>query len=312
MSKSMKKMLLLAKTEVTPGTDPVPTAAANSILCRGLMPELINADYVPRDLIRGYKGNSESLPVGVHRRFQFEVELAGSGTAGTAPKWGPILKACGFSETVQALTDVTYAPVSSGEDTVTLYAYVDGLLFKLTYGKGTVKIALDAKSIPTLQFDFLGVYSDATDTAFPTTQDFTGFTLPKTVGKVNTPTFSIHGVAGVCSNLSLDLANNLMYRDLIGAEAPHSPDRKPTGNATFELTSVATKNWGSTIRAGTTGALQVVHGTAAGNIITIDAPAIQFNSASIQNQDEIAMLNTGFTINPSASTGNDELTLTLT
>ena len=40
----------------------------------------------------------------------FEVEMAGSGTAGTAPAFGPLLKACGNSETIVTDTSVTYAP----------------------------------------------------------------------------------------------------------------------------------------------------------------------------------------------------------
>ena len=102
MAKSMKKMLLLAKKEVTAGTDALPTAAANAILCRALMPEPITAEQVQRNLIRPYKGNSGSLTVGEHRKITFEVELAGAGAAGTEPAWGLLLEACGFAATITA------------------------------------------------------------------------------------------------------------------------------------------------------------------------------------------------------------------
>ena len=39
MSKLMRNVLLLAKIEVTPGVDPVPAAATNSILCRVTNPQ---------------------------------------------------------------------------------------------------------------------------------------------------------------------------------------------------------------------------------------------------------------------------------
>ena len=65
----------------------------------------------PLSPIRAYFGNSEQLPAGIHSELDFEVELAGSGAAGTAPAWGPLIRACGMSETITAATDVKYAPV---------------------------------------------------------------------------------------------------------------------------------------------------------------------------------------------------------
>ncbi|UUZ68080.1 hypothetical protein LP416_27835 [Polaromonas sp. P2-4] len=148
MPKSMKNMVLLAKQEVTLGVDPVPTPAANSMLVRAFTPQIINAEFVERNLIQGYKGNFGSLAVGVHRVFEFEVELASSGTAGTAPKWGPLLMACGFSETLVAVTSATYAPISTGDTTVTLYGYLDGILFKMTACKGTGELGRQRQGHP--------------------------------------------------------------------------------------------------------------------------------------------------------------------
>lgn len=308
MAKSMKNLVLLAKQEVSTGVDPVPTPAANAILVRGFTPQLINAEFVERNLIKGSKGNFGSLAVGVHRMFEFEVELAGSGAAGTAPKWAPLLMACGFNETLVASTTATYAPISTGDTTVTMYGYLDGLLFKMTAAKGTVSFDLNAKQIPVMKFKFLGEYSTPTDTVFPTGMVFTGFQKPLTVSKINTPTFTIHALAGVCNALSFDVANNLVYRDLIGASGPYSSDRKPTGSATIEVPTVAAANFAELARLGTEGALQLVHGTVAGNIIQVDMPKVQFNSApTISNDNEIAMLGLGFSINPNA--GNDELVI---
>lgn len=308
MSKSMKNMVLLAKQEVTTGLDPVPTPADNAILVRAMTPQLINAEFVERNNIRGYKGNFGQLAVGVHRAFEFEVELAGSGTAGTAPKWAPLLMACGFSETIVAVTTATYQPISNGDTTVTLYGYLDGLLFKMTASKGTVSFELNSKGIPVMKFKFLGEYSTPSDTLFPTGMVFTGFQKPLTVGKVNTPVFNFHGMAAVCQNLGFDVANNLVYRDLIGASGPHSPDRKPTGSATIELPTVAAANFAEIARLGTEGALSLTHGLVAGNIITIDMPKTQLTSApTINNDNEIAMLGLQFSINPNA--GNDEIVI---
>lgn len=308
MAKSMKKMLLLAKKEVTPGTDATPTAAANAILCRAFMPEPITAEQVQRNLIRPWKGNSGSLTVGEHRKFTFEVELAGAGVAGDEPKWGLLLEACGFAATITAGTDVTYDLVSEGEPTLSLYGYLDKTKFAITNAKGTVSFELNAKSIPVMKFEFLGVYVVATEElTMPPGVDYTGFTQPKTVGKTNTPTFTFYGLAACTSAFSINLANTLAWRELINCAAPHSPDRQPSGSVTMEMPGITTKNWAEVVRESTVGACQLVHGTTAGNIIELAMPAVQCKPFTLQDDQSIAMMNMPFDINPIL--GNDELSV---
>lgn len=310
MAKSMKKMLLLAKKEVTAGTDSIPTGAANAILCRALMPEPITAEQVQRNLIRPWKGNSGSLTVGEHRRFTFEVEVAGSGTAGTAPAWGLLLEACGFAETVTPATNVVYDLVSEGEPTLTLYGYLDKTRFIVTNAKGTVSFEFNAKGIPVMKFEFLGTYVAATEElAMPSPVDYTKFKQPLTVGKVNTPTFTFHGVTACTSAFSINLANALAWRELINCAAPHSPDRQPSGSVTMEMPTITAKNWAEMVRLNTVGACQLVHGTTAGNVVQLDMPAVQCKPFSLQDDQSIAMINMPFDINPVL--GNDEIKITV-
>ena len=310
MAKSMKKMLLLAKKEVTAGTDSTPTAAANAILCRAFMPEPITAEQVQRNLIRPYKGNSGSLTVGEHRKFTFEVEIAGSGTAGTAPAWGLLLEACGFAETVTVGTDVVYDLVSVGEPTITLYGYLDKTRFVITNAKGTVSFEFNAKGIPVMKFEFLGTYVAATEeVAMPVGVDYSKFKQPQTVGKVNTPTFTFHGVTACTSAFSINLANALAWRELINCAAPHSPDRQPSGSVTMEMPSVTAKDWAEVVRNSTVGSCQLIHGTVPGNVVQLDMPAIQCKPFTLQDDAGIAMINMPFDINP--VDGNDELSITV-
>ncbi|MFZ4286633.1 hypothetical protein [Variovorax sp. HJSM1_2] len=310
MAKSVKNMLLTLKVETTSGTDAAPTAAANSILVRNVTLNPITAEFVQRNNIRGYKGNFGSLAVGVHRVLEFEIELAGAGAAGTAPKWAPALKACGFSETLSASTSAVYQPVSSGEPTVTCYGYLDGLLFKLTGSKGTVSFELNSKQIPVMKYKFLGEYSPATDVVLPTTADFSGYQQPLTVGKVNTPSFSAFGQPMVMQSLTMDMANALAYRDLVGAAGPTSADRSPAGSMVVETASAAVVNWGEITRLGTKGPLSIVHGTTAGNIIQADVPYVQVTAAPTFSEDNsVSMTNVSFSMIP--NTGNDEFVLTV-
>ncbi|HEY1102982.1 MAG TPA: phage tail tube protein [Burkholderiaceae bacterium] len=311
MSKSMKNMILTAKKQVSQGVDPVPTPAANAMLVRALAPKPISVEFLERNNIRASQGTTGKLSAGVHRVFEFEHELAGSGVVATAPKWGVLLHGCKFQETVTPATNVVYSLISSLVPRLTLYGYLDGILWKMVDAWGTVSFELNAKSIPVAKYRYLGEYQTAVDAAFPTTEDYSGFIKPVTVGKLNTPSFTFHGHAGVMSQLSIDVGNELSYRDLVQGGGPHSPDRTVTGSTTFELPSIADKNWGEVVRLNSEGALQLVHGNVAGNIIQFDVPNAQITGEPTINDDnKVAMIQLPFSGNLNAK--NDELSITLT
>ena len=112
MAQLTRKRVILIEAESSYGTDPTP-AATDVVLVRDLSITPQSSDVVNRDVVRPYLGASEQLLANTRVECTFSVELAGSGTAGTAPRYGSALKACGFSETVASGTSVTYAPVSS-------------------------------------------------------------------------------------------------------------------------------------------------------------------------------------------------------
>lgn len=307
MAKVMRNVLLLAKLEVTAGTDPVPTAAANSILCRVTNPQPVVAQFADRNIVRPYFGNAGKVQVSNYSEMEIEVELASAGAAGTAPKYGPLLQACAFSETISAGVSVTYAPVTTGLKTVTIYYYLDGVFHKMLNCRGDVTFELSAGGIPVMRYKFTGFYSTVTDTAVPSGASFTGFQDPYAVNKVNTPTFTIHGASAPAESFSISMNNQVVYRNLIGAEDVIMTDRTPSGNATIEMTSVATKAWHEAVRLGTLNALQMIHGVGAGNIVQIDAPKVQLTDPSYSDNNGIAMLSLGLQFQPNA--GNDELTV---
>lgn len=300
-------MLLLAVAQASLGASVVPTAAANAMMVRGFTPEPIVADQVGRNLIRPYKGNSGKLVAGEHRKFGFEVELAGSGTPGLAPAWAPLLMACGFAETVTADTSVEYHPVSEGEPVLTLYGYVDGTLFKMADAKGTVSFDLTPKGIPVMKFEFLGTYEPPTEGAMPSGVDYSKFVQPLVVGKRNTPTLEIFGHAGCTSAFSINWANQLAWREMINCAGARSPDRTPTGSITMEFPKVDVKDWTEIVRTGEVGPLNVVHGITAGNIVELQMPRIQPGVFSLSDDQGVAMMQLPFDVNPVQ--GDDELVI---
>lgn len=305
----MKKMVLLAVAQSAKGTPGTPVPGTNAILCRGLTPKPISGKFVDRNLIKGTKGNQGGIFTGEHRVFEFEVELAGSGAAGTAPKFAPLLLGCGMSETLTPSTDAVYQPTAGVGSYITLYGYLDTVLFKLTDALGTVSWTLNSEDIPVQKFTFWGKYGALTDGAAPTGMVYTGFTTPVTVSHANTPTFTLGGIALVPKSFSCDLANQLAWRDWPGDSGVRNPDRKGVASAVFELTTVAAKDWGEACRLGSEMALVIEHGTVAGNICKATAPKFQINAEpTISDEGGTAMLNVSFAVKPNA--GNDELVWT--
>ena len=133
---------LLAKVEGTYGTDPVPTGSANAILLMGT-PTLspMEMTSVQRNTITPYFGNLGSLPSSIYGKLDFEVEIAGSGTAGVAPAWGQLMRGCSWSETITAAPITGTAQVGGTTTTIVLAAaasastdFYNGMPISITAG----------------------------------------------------------------------------------------------------------------------------------------------------------------------------------
>lgn len=306
-----RKRTILAKIETTYGTDPTPTGAANAILVKNLSVTPQEVTLVSRDTVRPALGNFQNIAAAIYAKVDMEVEIAGSGTAGTVPGYGVLLRACGLSETISAGVSVIYQPISSAFESATLYFNVDGVLHKMTGARGTVSMSLTIFGIPTYKFSFTGIYSAVTDTAAPTVT-LTAFQAPLAVNNTNTTGLTLHGYASaVLSDLSLDLGNTVVYRSLVGGtQQVLLTDRKAMGSATIEATTVAAKDWWTASQNATLSTLAITHGTVAGNKVAFTAPAVQISKPTYSEKDMVQMLQMGLILVP--STSNDELVITLT
>lgn len=304
-----RKRVILAKIETTYGTDSTPTGVANAILVRNLNVTPQSSQMVGRELIRPYLGNFEQLMASTHVELDFEVEMAGSGAAGTAPGYGPLLRACGLSETVTASTKVEYKPVSTALESVTIYFNVDGILHKITGARGDVEINITSAQLPVFKFKFVGIYNAPTDTALPSVT-YTGFQTPLVANTTNTPTFSFFSVSPVLESLSLQMGNQVDYRTLIGSQYVQLTDRKVAGQLQFEANTIATKDWFSTAIGNTLGALSLVHGTTSGNKVQIASSTVDLLQPTYADNNGVQMISCGYVMTPSTA-GNDEVTITV-
>ncbi|MEZ0147954.1 MAG: hypothetical protein AB9Q19_01340 [Candidatus Reddybacter sp.] len=304
-----RKKYILAKIEGTYGTDPTP-AGADAILTKNLQISPQQGNRVGRELDRSTLGNDSEIATSRYTTLSFDVELAGSGTAGSAPGFGPLLRACGLAETLVAVTSATYAPVSSSFESTTIYYYHDGELHKLTGARGSVSFNLSKDQIPEMQFTFTGLHNDPTAPALITPVT-TAFQTPLPVTDANTPTYTVDTFDAKAEAFSLDIANNVVYRNVVNSESVIITDRAPAGSLSFEQEVIGTKDFWAISKAGTLIAVNIVHGTAAGNIVQITGSNVQLSQPSLSDSDGLSLMNMTTLWTPTDS-GDDEVSIVFT
>jgi hypothetical protein len=303
-------MVLLAKIEGTYGTDPTLTGAANGILATDISITPMDGEDVSRDLIQAYLSGQATIPTGLRVVLQFTTELAGSGAAGSAPGWGPLMRACGCAEVIVASTSVTYTPISDTFESLYLKFWLGTTLHAMAGSVGDATLTLNAQGIPSIRWTFTGLFVDPVDTA-RATPTLTGFQKPLIASTAHTPTFTVNGVALVMRSFSYKLGNKVEPRLLVNREAVLITDRADAIDVVCEATPIGTFNPYSLAKAQTTMPVTIVHGTAAGNIITLSAPTAQIKRPTgYQNNQGIAEWPLSLTPLPNA--GNDQFSLALT
>lgn len=308
MPRYAMKKAILAKTEVTYGTDPTPTGAANAVLAVNASFEPSVGEEVSRELVSAYMGHQGVFLTGTYCRLSYEVEIAGAGAAGTAAPFGPQLKACGFAEVLSAGVDAQYSPVSGAFDAATHYFNWDGVNHIMLGSRGNFSLDLSAQKVPRFKFDFVGLLGTIADTALPA-QTLSAFKTPVPISKANT-TISLHGQSALgFENFKLDAGVKVEPRILINKETIEITDRESTGEVTLEAASLATVNWFNIAHAHTTGVLAFAHGTVAGNIVQIDAPKVQIGRPKYGESQKI--INNVLPLMFQRNAGNDEFKITV-
>ena len=310
MAQLTRKRVILIEAESSYGTDPTP-AATDVVLVRDLSITPQASDVVNRDVVRPYLGASQQLLANTRVECTFSVELAGSGTAGTAPRYGSALKACGFSETISSGTSVTYEPISSSFSSVTIHYNVDGVRHIVTGCRGTFVISAAVGEIPSIDFSFTGIYNAPTDTALPSVT-YGNQATPLIFKNGNTSSFQLLSYAGALMNFSMDVGNSIVYRELVGGtKEVLLTDRAANGSVTIEAPTLAQKDYFSAALIDyTLGNLQVTHGTQAGNIVQFTSSKVDIGDVSYGEMDGVTMLEIPYTLVP--STSGDEMSLIYT
>ncbi len=305
-----RKRVILIEAESSYGTDPTP-AATDVVLVTDLTITPQSSDVVNRDVVRPYLGSSEQLLANTRVECTFSVELAGSGTAGTAPRYSSALKAAGLAETVVSSTSVTYTPVSSSFSSVTIHYNIDGVRHKVVGARGTFTITAEVGSIPTIDFAFTGIYVPPDSAALPTVT-YGNQATPLIFKNGNTTGFSLLSYSGALQSLNMDIGNTVTYRELVGGtKEVLITDRASNGSVTIEAPTLAQKDYFIAALSDTSlGNLAFLHGTTAGNKVQFTSSKVDIGDVAYGEMDGVAMLEIPYTLVPSAA--NNEFSLIYT
>ncbi len=264
-----KKKMLLWKRETTYGTDPVPAAATDWMEARNLSLSPAEWDVEDRQLVRSNMGNTSKLITGQRVKIAFDLALAAAGSLGTAPKIGPVLRACGWAETISAGVSVTYNLISSAFESGTFYCNIDGVRHKGVGARGSVAVKLD-KGIPLLHVEATALFTAPTDTA-PGTPTTTGWPIEAPVNSVNTLVCKLNSVDSWYSKCEFQQANQVAHDDYPGGyNAISIKDRLPTASISVLAPTLATFDPFALAAAATNIPIQVVHGVTSGSKVKLD------------------------------------------
>ena len=301
-----RKQYALVKIEAEPGVDARPTGANRIAAVNEFQPAPYEGNTVTRNRLRPHLGGYAEINVAPYSTLSIQVPLAGSGTPGTAPSFAALLRACGLSQTDGS--GIVYQPVSENFETCSIYFILDGQLHKITNAIGSPTFDFSTGAFPTVTFAMMGVYNHPVAAAAlsgsPAVQ---ADELPVNSRNTVIDVFD-YGACG--QSYSLNVNNTTTHRDLIGCEHFIIQDRDSSGQVQIDAPDLATKDYFDAVESheqSTTGAINLVHGKTAGNIVTLNQPRAQLSTISVSDQDGTAQ----YAMNHKALPidGDDEFTL---
>lgn len=301
------KGLVLVKKETTYGVDPTPTAAANSIRATNVRTNP-NPALVERQALRDSLSGLSHAVGGVIMGISFDVELCASGTAGTAPKHGPLHLASRQKETIVALTSATYDPNSASQDSATLYFYADGILFKFLGARGNEKFSATARGLAKFSWDMVGLYTAITDVAIPSGAAFDPvIEIPSAIA------LTLGGYAPIIRSYNIDYGNvveaHLDLNATDGIKRIWLARGRAKIDMEVEAVTEASHSFWANMKAGTEVALGGnTLGATAGKKLQITAPKVQYENINLMDLEaNIRGYGVPAKLNPSTDLLSDEI-----
>lgn len=305
-----EKVFLLA-LETTYAAANTPLAAADAILATNITLSPMEGEDVSRELELPNMGAQGTLPVNIHAKLTFSVEMVGSGTAGTVPVLGKLLRACAMAE-VKDATSVTYTPVTRGHESAAIHLWIGDTRYALKGARGTATIRVSSSGVPRIEFEMTGLFVMPTETArvVPLLQSQIDAQI-LVATTANTPTFRIGAQAFVMRSYTLALGNQIETRFLIGSEGVLITGKSELIETTVEAVALTSYNPFALAQSRTPQAVELIHGKQAGNIVTITAPRGQMQRPASLEQNQ-GIKEWPLRLIPMMGAGNDQFSIKFT
>ena len=328
MSFASRSVVVLAILETTAGTYSAPSGT-NAMLIGSNYSFSERIGKVDRDNLRPWMGGADQLNAFRYVEVEFTVELASSGTAGTAPKWGPLMRAAGFAETIVASTLVHYTPISEAFEALSMSIFYGGVRQNLR-GCRVRRVVFDltVNQIPRATFTIVGVPRLSPDDlpvlASPATPTFSGWQVPHAVlnelgtsnvylGRTyNVSTGNLSGGTNYSTKgMVITVDNDCTARPFLGWGGDHTPivDRTVRAQVTFDHAAQERIDFLTAAIANTYNSLDLVHaGPVAGQNLKFFMPRVGYQDPT--NEDDGGLFLTNYNFNALPNAGNDDIYIT--
>ena len=297
-----------AQTASTNGTDYLVTLADVSITP-------LSAESLDREILDGSFGSTHA-PLIARRKVEasIPIELAGSGTAGTAPKFSHLLLGSGMNLTTVSSTSNTYNLVTAENlASSELMFFGDGQRHQGLGGRGGFEITFTSGEVPRIVFNRTYIYVEPTNVP-NVTPTISNQAAPVVFDAANTATATIGSLAVCVQSMTLTLEPKLFFRDYAGcSKEVQIIDHVVSGTITIvRPADLVTFNPYALCTNGTRQAITLTHGTAAGNRVIPTIPYAVFGAPTEVNLDGTYGLELPFVAKNSAPGATDSMTLAFT
>lgn len=199
-----------------------------------------------------------------------------------------------------------YSLVSTGQESLTLYYFIDGIRHIMTGWRGEMGINLQP-GLPMLTFSGHGLAVPATDTALPSDEDYDAWQVPVATSPQATPIVSLHGHDARLASFSLQLGNQAGPRRLVNHYSVPIRDRDVTGQINLEMVDLAALNPWASATANTLGPFRLQQGAAPGQVVALRSESCQLLQPQYEEMDSVVHLRADLAFVPVS--GNDEIVL---
>ena len=243
------------------------------------------------------------------------INLGQSGAVITHPfLTGPVIAGEGFEVQLRR-PGVRYDPVSDNVSSLTIWAYLDGSLYRIRGARGTWSMTGQAAQYPMISWTFTGLYADPIDAPIPSGVQFEN----SQVFKVELSELALTGLstaAAIAQQFTFDMGNTVGPNDNINAEEAFNfveiTGRQATAGCNPETDKPSKFSAWSRMRRGETSQMGVTVGKRGGrgNQIRIQADRASYTGAPFSNRNGNRAMDFGFNLARVSSDGDDEIHVT--